>query len=65
MEIECRGILLGVDHVNLVCYSLGDILGNRHKQGIVCDVTGVEHSLLVVEEHLCNAAQVLTYQAEG
>ena len=65
MEVVGGGVAGLVDHVDLVGHGSGNVLRDVHQQGVVRDVTGVEECLLVVEEQLADAAQVVSDEADG
>ena len=65
MEVIGNGVVTRRDEIHLLGYFARQVVGHGYNEGIVRHVTGVQHSLQVVEVQLLDAAQVLTYDADG
>ena len=65
LEIVSGRVVRVVDHEDFVVHHVGDLSGNGYNHGVVSHQTRNELGFLVVEEHLCDTAQVLSHDADA
>ena len=62
--VQHHGTVAG-DQVHLVVLDGGQILRNRHHDGVGCHVTGIQDGRLVVEVDIVNTGEIVTYDTDG
>ena len=65
MEVVSHRVLALGDEVDLIGHQVGNLVRHGDDERVVGHIARVEHSGLVVEEQLGDAAQVLTDDAHG